>query len=458
VTSSTNPEPGAVPAPPSKAAPGELRRLALRGSLYEMAGYGASQVVRLGSNLLLTRILFPEAFGLIALVNIFNTGLVMLSDVGLEPAVIQSARGDDARFLNTAWTIQIVRGFILYGVAAVCAYPLALFFHEPSLFGLTLAGSLAAILAGFNSTSLYTLRRHLGAGRINLIEFGAQCAAVVVMIPCAYWWRSPWALIAGILASSLCKTVASHVVDVGYRNKLAWDPEARAAITTFGKWIVAASAVFFISRQGDRILLGRYLGVTELGVYSIGVMLSEAISTPITRVTHGILYPVLSRVYREDTGRLGTAYYRSRLGLDVLSQPVLGLLAILGPFVVRSLYDSRYAAAGWILSAFAVRVAMMCVQTPCETCLFTIGQTRYALYQNIARMLWIMVGVPVGWHFDGLRGLVWAVALSEVPIFFVLWPALYRAGLLRFGRELRALPLFAAGAGVGLLATRLFGI
>ncbi len=458
MTSPAAPDPPPEAPPPEKAAPGELRRLAVRGSIYEMAGYGAAQVIRLGSNLVLTRLLYPQAFGLVALVTIFNQGLVMLSDVGLEPAVIQNARGDEPRFLNTAWTIQIIRGFILYAIALACAYPLALFFDEPSLFGLNVVGSLAVIITGFHSTSLYTLRRHLGAARINLIELGAQVAAVVVMIPLAYAWRSPWALVAGVLASSVAKMVASHCIDVGYRNKLAWDPESRAAITNFGKWIVAASAVFFISRQGDRVLVGHFLGVAELGVYSIGIMLSEAISNPLTRVTHGILYPILSRVHREDSSRLGASYYRARLGLDALSQPVLGALTILGPFVIETLYDNRYTEAGWILSAFATRVAMMCVQAPCETCLFSIGQTRYGLYQNLARMLWIVVAVPVGWHLSGLHGLVWAVALSEVPIFFVLWPAFRRAGILKLTRELLALPLFGAGLGLAWLATKLFGI
>ncbi len=437
---------------------GSLRRLAVRASLFEVVAYGATQLVRLGSNLVLSRLLFPEAFGLAALVSIFNTGLVMLSDVGIEPAVIQSSRGDEIRFLNTAWTIQVVRGFLLYGVALLLAWPLAWVYREPQLAWLTCAGSASVVLTGLNSTSLYTLRRRLATGTLALIELGSQLAAVLVMIVWAYLHPTVWLLVGGALASAAVKMAASHAIEIGYRNRLGWDAEARSAITHFGKWILGASAVYFVSRQGDRLLLGRFLGVAELGVYSIAIFLSEAVSTVITRVTHGVLYPVLSSVRTDGEARLRQVYYRARLALDAISLPALGLLTVLGPWVIHLLYDRRYAEAGWMLQALALRVAMSCVLIPCETCLFSMGQTRYGLFQNLARVAWIVVGVPVGWSLFGLRGLVYAVALSEIPLFFVLWPPFRRYRLLRPGLEFRAAGFYGAGLVLGWVASSVLHI
>jgi O-antigen/teichoic acid export membrane protein len=435
---------------------GTLRRLALQGSLYEMAGYGIAQVLRLGSNILLTRLLFPRAFGLVALVNIFNQGLMMLSDVGIEPAVIQNPRGDEPAFFNTAWSIQVVRGFALYAVAIAAAWPLSAVYKEPQLLWLTVAGSASVAIVGLHSTSIYTLRRRLAVGKLTLIELGSQVASLVVMIPWAYLFPSVWPLVGGAVASALFKTVASHMLDVGYRNRFAWDPQARAAITHFGKWIFGASAVGFISAQGDRLLLGRFLGVAELGVYSIAVFLSEAASTVITRITFGVLYPILSRIRAQGDARLRDIYYRARLALDALALPALGALTMLGPLVIHILYDKRYAAAGWMLQAFAPRVAMTCILTPCETCLFSQGQTRWGFFRNLARLSWMLVALPIGWHLAGLRGLVWAVALSEVPLFFVLWPPFHRAGLLRVSLEFRAVCLYVAGLLPGWLLARMF--
>lgn len=430
-----------------------LRALAVRASVFEVSAYGGTQLLRLGSNLILSRLLFPEAFGLAALVSIFNTGLVMLSDVGIEPAVIQNSRGDEQRFLDTAWTIQVVRGFLLYGVALLLAWPLALVYREPQLAWLTAVGSLSVVLAGLNSTSLYTLRRRLATGTLALIELGSQVAAVLVMIGWALLHPTVWLLVGGALAGAAFKMVASHAIPIGYRNRMGWDAAAKDAIKDFGKWILGASAVYFVSRQGDRLLLGRFLGVAELGIYSIAVFLSEAMSAVITRITHGVLYPVLSRVRLEGEARVREVYYRARLALDALSLPALGLLTVLGPWAIHLLYDERYVQAGWMLQALAFRVATSCVLIPCETYLFSTGQTRYGLFQNVTRMVWIMIGVPVGWHVLGLRGLVYAVALSELPVFFVLWPPSRARGMLRPVLELRAAGLY----GVGLLAGLLLG-
>lgn len=462
------PEPNALvstpPAEGSRSAPAPLpfglggkralRRLAFMGSLYELVGYGLATALRLGGNMILTRLLFPRAFGLVALVNIFNQGLVMLSDVGIEPAVIQNPRGDEPAFFNTAWTIQVMRGFALFAIAIAVAWPLATLYHEPELVALTMVGSAAVAILGLHSTALYTLRRRLSVGRLTLIEVGAQATSLLIMIPWAYWSPSVWPLVGGALASASFKTVASHRLDVGYRNRLAWDAKSRAALTHFGKWIFGASAVAFVAAQGDRLLLGRFLGVAELGVYSIAVFMSEAVSTVITRITYGVLYPLFSRLRADGNANLRDVYYRSRLALDALALPALGALTMLAPWVVHLLYDHRYAAAGWILQALAPRVAMTCMLTPCETSLFAQGQSRWGFFRNIARLGWMLVTLPLGWHFGGLRGLVLAVALSEVPLFFVLWPPFYRAGMLRPLLELRGVGLYFAGLLPGWLLAR----
>ena len=97
------------PSPP----PGSMQRRAARSSAAIVMGHAGLQLLRMGSNLVLTRLLFPEAFGLMALVYVLMTGLEMLSDVGVEPCIVQHQRGRDRVFLDTGWTGQVARGFAL---------------------------------------------------------------------------------------------------------------------------------------------------------------------------------------------------------------------------------------------------------------------------------------------------------------------------------------------------------
>ena len=97
--------------------------LLARGSLWALLGYGGSQILRLAGNLVLWRLLYAEAFGLMAIVNVFMQGLAMFSDVGIGPSIIQNERGDDPDYLDTAWTIQALRGGALFVVAVIFADP-----------------------------------------------------------------------------------------------------------------------------------------------------------------------------------------------------------------------------------------------------------------------------------------------------------------------------------------------
>src|SRR5262245_49230326 len=91
-----------------------LKQRVLNAGLWSLSGYGLSQAIRFGSNLLMTRLLVPEMFGVMAIATLVMVGLAMFSDVGLKPSVIQSKRGNDPAFLNTAWVIQILRGLVLW--------------------------------------------------------------------------------------------------------------------------------------------------------------------------------------------------------------------------------------------------------------------------------------------------------------------------------------------------------
>ena len=97
--------------------PASLRQRILRAGTWTFVGYGVSQAIRLGGNLVMTRLLVPEMFGVMAIASIVLAMLMMLSDIGLTHNIVQSRRGEDPVFLNTAWAVQIIRGGLLWAAA-----------------------------------------------------------------------------------------------------------------------------------------------------------------------------------------------------------------------------------------------------------------------------------------------------------------------------------------------------
>ena len=192
-----------------------LKRKVIQGSVLVMAGFAVSSALRLGGNLVLTRLLFPEAFGLMAIVQVVVVGVQLFSDMGIRGSIIYHERGEDSAFLNTAWTLQIMRGVFLWLVIAAITWPATTFYEKPELLVLLPVVGLSAIIDGLSSTALFTLIRRIDPARQVMLELGTTLISLCVMIAWAMIWRSIWALVAGALVMALTNAICSHLLIPG---------------------------------------------------------------------------------------------------------------------------------------------------------------------------------------------------------------------------------------------------
>lgn len=406
-------------------------------------------LIRLASSLILTRLLAPEIYGVMSLVWIVLYGLQMFSDVGLGPAIIRDKRGEEADFLNTAWTVQAIRGAVLWGGACLAAKPMALFYGQPELTQLIPVAGLTAIISGFASTAIYTCRRRMDFKRLTLLEISTQTVGFVVTVLWAQVHPTAWAIVGGTLVSSLFNLCAGHVWLPGIRNAFCWEKSSLNGLIGFGKWIFLASIFSFFSVQSDRMLLGYYVDMTQLGIYSAALIISEAAQGVILKINYGVVLSAYGKVVNEGGQRLKASIHRMRLGIDVLLIMPIAVLMVLGNWIVGVLYDVRYHEAGWMLQILCLRLLMTATLTSSESCLVALGRPKYSFTLNVSRAIWILVGIPIGWSWAGIKGVVWVTALSEVPVATVLWVGLIRNQIFSLATELRSLFFACLGALLG---------
>lgn len=406
-----------------------LRQLVLRGTAWTLAGYGAAQLLRFGSNLILTRVLFPELFGLMALVTMFLVGLALLSDVGLGLSVVQNRRGNEPAFLNTTWTVQVARGFILWLASFALAIPFAEFYNQPVLRGLVPVAAFGVLLAGFNATSLFTLKRELRLGTLTKIELGAQASGIAVMLVWAWLAPSVWALAAGGIVNALYKLIASHRVSGQVRNRFTWDADAARAIWTFGKWIFLSSAITFFAEQSDRLMLGKVVPLDVLGVYGIALTFAEIPRQVTLAVAGNVLFPALSSLRELPRPALRDKLSKNRLRVLYLLAPVVLVFAGLGDYLVRSLYDTRYWQAAWMLPLLALGLWPRLVCNTIEPALFAIGKPQYSTAAQVARVVWTVGGGLLGFAWWGIFGAILAIALNDLVYYALVNFGLWREGL-----------------------------
>lgn len=399
-----------------------LKTLAFNGAIWTFVGYGTSQSLRFVSNLILTRLLAPEYFGLMALVNTFIVGLELFSDVGIGPSVIQNKRGDDPLFLNTAWTVQVIRSWILWGCCLLIAFPAAYFYQEPRLVWLLPIVGLTTVINGLSSTAGFTLRRHISLDKVTKFEASVQVVALTLMNVWAWLSPSIWALVGGNLMAACLKTVRSHFLIPNYRNWFAWDREALKDLFTFGRWIMLSTIMSFLAMQTDRLMLGKLVSIQMLGVYTIAFTLSDMPRQVIAIMGNTVIFPLVSKKADLPRSELRHLILEKRWLLLVGAAFMIALLVGFGDLVTLALYDQRYQDAGWMVTILTAGLWHTLLYSTMSPCLLGVGRPGYATCGNALRFGILVLGLPLGYHWLGLPGVVLTAALSDLPMYgAVVW-------------------------------------
>jgi O-antigen/teichoic acid export membrane protein len=431
-----------------------IKKLAIRGAIWTIAGYGAGQILRFGSNLILTRLLFPDLFGLMSLVYVFITGLHLFSDIGISTSVIQNKRGDDPEFLNTAWTLQVIRGMGLWICCLIIALPVSQIYNEPRLAWLIPLVGANTVIAGFNSTSLFTLNRHLSVKNLAIYEFLGQLISIVVMLIWAWFNPTIWALVVGGVVSALFQLAWSHRLNSGVPNRFAWDKGAITELVSFGKWIFLSTALTFLATQADRLILGKLFTFELLGVYGVAFTLSDIPRQLMLAVSGKVIFPSYSRLADLPRSEFRAKILRNRGPILIVLALGLAVLVSFGDLIVSVLYDSRYGAAAWMLTLLALGTWPIMLTQTIDSVLFAIGKPRYIAIGCFLSFLCFAIGIPVGFHLLGPVGAVLGVTVSNIPPWAVVAYALWRERLAVIKQDMITTALFVVAIAV-LIAGRM---
>jgi O-antigen/teichoic acid export membrane protein len=405
-----------------------IRKLAIRGTIWTIASYGISNVLRFASNLILTYLLAPRLFGLMALVNTFVIGLHLFSDIGIGPSIIQSRRGDDPEFLNTAWTLQVIRGFQIWIVCLLLAVPVAQFYDERDLVWLLPIVGLTTVINGFGSTSLFTLNRHLSVKQLAFYELGGQIVGIVVMVTWAWFDRSIWALVMGGLVSSLIQLVWSHRIVAGVQNRFCWERSAVLEIIAFGKWIFVSTALTFLATQSDRMVLGKLFTLDLLGVYGIAFSLADIPRQIVMAVSGKVIFPTFAKFAELPRQEFRQKIHRNRRLMLIVTAVGLAITVSFGDLIVR-IYRAEYGQAAWMLPILAFGVWPAILNATLGPALLAIGNPRYSTYASFWGAVFLIGGIMLGFHLAGPVGAVFAISFSSLPAYLATTYGLLREEL-----------------------------
>jgi O-antigen/teichoic acid export membrane protein len=441
-----------------------LKERIVHASSWTVFAYGCALVLRLFSSLIMTRLLAPEAFGLVAIVTTIGVVATLLSDIGLRQAIVHSPHGDDPLMLNTAWTMQVLRGFLIWSACCLVAVALYLagqrgWLPAGSVYAahdlpLVLAlGAFNSVILGFETTKRFSADRRIDQKLVVLIELGSLLLCIVVMVALGYLLRSVWAIIIGGAVGGLSTVIAGHALLPGHPNRFAWNRDYSRQIFAFGKWILASSLLYVIATNSDKLLLGVWVTPAVLGCFAIGQNLAMMLELAVGRVFGLVASPAFGDVARTNPQRMREVYLRMRLPFDILFISGAGFLFAIGPWLVGLMYDARYAQAGPILQILSCMLLFARYGVSTAAYLALKAPQAQAL-MNLLRVCAFFAIVPLAYSHFGVQGAYWAIALHPLVTLPVVWWFDHRLGLASWRHEFLTLAVWPLGwlAGSGMVA------
>lgn len=417
-------EPGVMETPGVR--PISLRRRAIKGGMWTIGGYTARQGLRFGSNLAVVWILSQQTsdpqriFGVMAYVTTVLQGLALFSDVGIGASVIHDKKGEDEKFLRTAFSIQAVRGVVLWLVAVALAAPVALRYDEPVLRWLLPVCGLTAMIHGLASTAQHRVNRRLELRMVTLLDVLTKLIAAVVMIVWALVHPTVWALAAGALAGSLAHTVGSHFLLRDRRDGFGFDREAFGRLFRFGRWVFVGTILMYLTNSLDKLLFPELIDFRRLGVYYIASQIVQVAVRVGQMLINRVLFPALAEVARERPERLYDKLLEVRRA--VLAPTTAGLLLLFlgGDFLIRLIYPAKFEDAGWMLQVAAAGAIFLYTGRTYGSAWLAVGNSLTNMWMMAITLVSILVTSLTGWWLAGERGFIVGLACAGA----VAYPAI----------------------------------
>jgi len=285
---------------------------------------------------------------------------------------------------------------------------------------------LSAIINGFNSTKVHEANRHLSVGRTTLMNLSAQISGISMMVIIASQKPTVWALVFGGIFSAFIILLMSHFVLPGRQNRFQWDFESARAIIHYGKWIFLGTVLTFLAGQVDRLIGAKLITWSELGIYSIAFMLTDAPRQLLRRLGGAVIFPAISRRADIPREQLREKIVRNRRLILIVMAGGISLLAGLGDLLILLLWPENYAGASWMTSILALGLWPTVLFITIGPGLMSIGKPQYDAAAKFIRLLWISMMVIVAFHKYGLVGFIVVTAMADIPVYFMVQLGLRR--------------------------------
>ena len=408
----------------------DLYRRAVKGAGWIAVLRVLVQLLSFGKYIILFNKLGVADVGLLGLSLLVVQSLEAFSQTGFQASLVQK-KGQIDDYLDSAWTVGIIRAFCLYAILYLLA-PFAATIKVP-MDGLgecdiSMAPAvirvlgLALFLNAFTNIGVLYFRKDLRFKREFFFNIVPVLSNAIVTISIAFIWRSVWALVIGKLVGDLIKCLVSYLLSY-HRVHLAFDWNKIKEMWGYGRWILGSTILCFVMTQGDDYFVWGYLGWVQLGYYQVAYKCSSMPAIELTNMISNVTFPAYSKI-QDDTKRLTDAYIKVLKFTALFSFLVGGLMIFLIADFVELVLDPKWLPAISAMRILAIFTILRPLKAGTQALFMASGKPHLSTRMNFIKLFIIgslIYPLTAKWQLEGTAMTVVLASILTIPLdlFFI---------------------------------------
>ena len=364
--------------------------------------------------IILANLLDPYNFGMMGIALLTMAILETFSTTGFHAALIQK-KEDIKSYLDIAWTVLVLRGFILFALIYLIAPYVSYLFNEPKATLIIQIVGISVIFRAFTNIGVIYFRKDLQFGKEFFYQLSSTLISFIVVISVALLLRNVWALVFGLLAGEFVRVIVSYLIHP-YKPRLGLSFEKAKELFGFGKWVLGSSVLLFFLIHGDDVFVGKFLGTTMLGFYQVAYRISNMSTTEITHIISQVTFPTYSKL-QDNIPKLREAYSRVLQVTVFLSFPIAGLIFVLAPDFTEIFLGEKWMPIVPSMQALAFWGALRSIGSATGVVFTSIGKPKILTKIQLGHLILLIILIyPLSKHW-GIFGTSLAVVFASlIPI------------------------------------------
>jgi O-antigen/teichoic acid export membrane protein len=400
------------------------------------------------STLILVRLLSPQDFGVVAMALSFISMAELLTSFGFDVALIQNQAASD-RHYHTAWTCNVLFGLGIFLLMLAAAAPITAFYAEPAVFWVVCSLALAPLIGGSENIGVIAFRKELRFRSEFAFQISRKLAGFAVTVPLAFWLRSYWALVAGILASKIAGTAISYLA---HPFRPRFSISGAKSLFSFSKWLLLSNVLSFLKERLTDFIIGRSQGAATLGLYNVAYELANLPTSELGAPINRALLPGFSRIAQVPE-QLRSAYVNAIGILALFALPAAAGIFAVAEFLVPVVLGPKWTAAAPLIQILAMFGAIQLFHSSMCAVLIATGRPAAVVKANtVFVLLLVILLIALAGRFGAAGAAVAVVGASilSTPAYLIMIRAHTGIGATAFLHAITR-PLIASAAMVAVL-------